>query len=165
MSKLIELTQGKFAIVDDEDYDFLMQWKWHVSEGYAKRTGKKKDGKLRFKNIFMHRVINKTPDNKLTDHINFNRLDNRRKNLRECDYLENIRNSKKRNVSASSKFKGVHWNNYHSKWGSSIRKDKGITEFLGYHENEIDAAIAYDSAASAYHGEFACLNFLGVVNV
>src|SRR4030065_939634 len=105
--KEIKLTKGKVAIVDDEDYDWLMQWKWRINSiGYAMRTVKK-NGKAR--KIFMHRVILNTPSDMCSDHANHNRLDNRRCNLRICTKQQNQANAPapKNNRSGG---KGVSWN-------------------------------------------------------
>jgi hypothetical protein len=77
--RIVELTQGKQAIVDVEDYPLVSKYKWHLSgAGYAVRTVNRKN------KVYMHREINNTPADKFTDHINGNRLDNRRSNLRTC---------------------------------------------------------------------------------
>jgi hypothetical protein len=86
--------EGKYAIVDDEDYDNLSKFNWHYSDGYAARNTWRSDGK--FKSFRMHRVIAHPPDNMLVDHINGNRLDNRKKNLRVCNYSENAQNQRRK---------------------------------------------------------------------
>lgn len=90
--KYIELTQGKRAIVDDEDYDWLSQYKWFYDTGYAV-TKKHIDGRRKTK---MHRLINQTPNGLDTDHINRNRLDNRRSNLRTVTHQQNLYNNRLR---------------------------------------------------------------------
>jgi len=102
-AKLIPLTQGKFAIVDAEDYDWLNKHKWCACKVkqtyYAKRKGK---GKL----VCMHRQITSAPPHLLVDHINRNGLDNRKKNLRLCTRAENSRNRRSlRNK--SSRYKAI----------------------------------------------------------
>lgn len=94
----IYLSQGKAALVDSEDYEWLNQWVWSLhSIGYAYRrdysTGK---------SIFMHRLINKTPIGMHTDHINHIRLDNRKRNLRTVTQAENNANS------SGNRFKKVY---------------------------------------------------------
>src|SRR5687768_11145590 len=94
MTKQISLTQGKFATVDDADFDHLNQWKWHFSHyGYARRTTSSRFGRQKF--IFMHREIMQAPDGMDVDHINCNKLDNRRQNLRLCTRADNLRNRNK----------------------------------------------------------------------
>lgn len=159
MTKKIPLPNGIFVIVDDEDYDFLMQWKWHVrSGGYVIREhhlGFVKGIRKR-KRIYMHRVINNTPDSLETDHINGDKLDNRRINLRNATRHQSIIN--RGSVSgSSSKYKGVCWRKDHHKWRAKIRINKKDIN-LGSFTSEIDAARAYDRAAIKYHGEYARLN-------
>lgn len=154
--KKIPLTMGKYALVDDEDYEELSKYKWHYHDaGYATRSiylGKR-DGKYKYKKIFMHRQILNNP--KQTDHANGDGLDNRRSNLRVCDYTDNMRNRRK-SANKSSKFKGVLWDKRAGKWRSRIglAKDKHI----GYFNDEKEAAIAYNEAAKEHFGEFARLN-------
>lgn len=86
----IKLTHGKYAIVDTADFEWLNQWKWHLSSfGYALRRIAV-DGKR--ENIWMHRLINKTPEGFQTDHKNRNRLDNRRENLHTVTRQQNMIN-------------------------------------------------------------------------
>jgi hypothetical protein len=102
----------------------------------------------------MHRVVNKTPENLLCDHINGNVLDNRKENLRSCTNQENTFNAKIKNKSG---YKGVCWHKRISKWNANIRiNDKLI--HLGYFEDIYEAAATYNSAAKEYFGEFARLN-------
>lgn len=97
-TKLIKLTQGKFAIVDEENYDLLSQHNWHVRKSwgnyYAVRNVLFDDG--RRLPIDMHRIIMGAKSGQYVDHINQNSLDNRRCNLRICSNAENARNSKKK---------------------------------------------------------------------
>lgn len=92
--KRIELTQGQVALVDDEDYEFLMQWKWGAwwnkatKSYYARRNYKNK------KTYLMHRVVSKTPNGMICDHKNHNTLDNRRKNLRNVTPTQSNMNRK-----------------------------------------------------------------------
>lgn len=139
--KQISLTQGKFAIVDDEDFDFLSQFRWHYAEGYASKAP----------HIRMHRLLMNTPEGYLTDHINNNTLDNRRSNLRVVSPSQNSMNTLKRN-SIYSPYKGV---DYHKgEWRSRI---KG--KLIGGFTTEHAAALAYDLWATALFGEYAHLNF------
>ena len=108
--KKIKLTKEQFAIVDDEDFDFLSQWKWCYSHGYAIRNNYPET-----KKIYMHRVINKTPEGLETDHINRNTLDNRKNNLRSVEKIENIHNVGLRKTNTSG-YKGVYWNKLNKNW-------------------------------------------------
>jgi hypothetical protein len=161
MTKQIPLSgkygTGKFALVDDENYEFLMQWKWHYSsEGYAVRrpflgrfNGKKKSTVVK-----MHRLINKTPDGMETDHINGDKLDNRKRNLRSVTKSQNMMNAKKKSNNKSG-YKGVYFNQ--NKWRADIWVG-GRTKIVGRFDNKIDAALAYNAAAIEHYGEFAKLN-------
>lgn len=157
MSKEIELTQGKVAIVDDEDYEWLNQWKWcyHKSYngGYAERTDYKNGVQ---KTIKMHREIMNATKGQQIDHKNLNRLDNTKENLRICNIQENSFNRKSKGV--TSKYKGVSYStNGNCKWRARIYcGDKRI--HIGYYDNEIDAAKAYNEEAIKLFGEFAWLN-------
>ena len=161
MTKQIPLTQGKFALVDDEDYDYLMQWKWTLLGGkYAHR--KIRIGKRIYNKsttIIMHRLIAKTPDGYHTDHINGDTFDNRKENLRICKARENLRNQKTRSSIKSSKFKGVYYSKVSKKWVAQITNDFGM-QYLGLHETQESAAKAYNLAAVKYFGEYARLNII-----
>jgi hypothetical protein len=87
MTKMIPLTQGKFALVDDEDFEWLNQYKWRLRNGYAGRDSSILLGPRR--NILMHREVAGTPEGLFTDHANGNKLDNRRCNLRICNKSQN----------------------------------------------------------------------------
>jgi hypothetical protein len=159
MAKEIQLTKGQVAIVDDNMYDYLNQWKWQASEQkngkfYAQR--KIKVNSLR-KCIMMHRLIVNNTDIKLhTDHINGITLDNRKINLRICTNSQNQMN-KKVQINNKNGLKGVSFNKEKKKYEVSITI-KGNKIFLGYYFNPIDAAKAYNEAAIKYFGEFANLN-------
>lgn len=163
----IPLTKGKFALVDDEDFDFINQWKWHINtNGYAVRSehiaGSSEGGLIphgRHKNLFLHRVLTKTPQGMVVDHINRDKLDNRRSNLRICTHQENTFNQTVKK--GSSIYKGVCWDNRAQKWMSYIHPDKKM-KFLGYFPTERWAAMAYDIAAKDLFGKFAKLNFRSI---
>ena len=143
---------GKFAIVDDDDYEELSKHKWHWCSGYAARP---LDGKRRF----MHRIVNNTPNNLDTDHINRDRLDNRKCNLRSCTSSQNLMN-KGKCKGKSSIYKGVIFSNKH-KWRARIvfnNKSIHLGEFI----TQKEAALAYNKAAKRYYGEFANLNKLQI---
>lgn len=153
--KSIPLTQGKIALVDDEDYDRLIHLKWnavkHHGNWYAKSNPAYKT------NIKMHRFIIDAPSGTQVDHINGDGLDNRRENLRLCTHAENLHNSKKYKNNSTG-FKGVHWNKQRNIYQVYIminRKHKYIGSFTILEE----AARAYDKAAKEYYGDFARLNF------
>jgi hypothetical protein len=156
----IPLTQGKYAIVDPEDYEPLNKHKWHAisSENtfYVRRSVK--TGKYQ-KVIRMHREVLKVPDGIFVDHINHNGLDERKANLRPATRAENNYNRRRlKKPGATLRFKGVSWHKYSKKWVARIGfNGKRIT--IGYFHNEVAAAKAYDAAAIKYHKDFAVLNF------
>ena len=158
--KRIKLTQGKFALVDDADFEWLSQWKWvshkHRSTFYAMRHNENWS-KTEF--IGMHREILglKRGDGKLGDHRNRNGLDNRRSNLRICTGAENLQNRGKTKNNTSG-YKGVSWHKQNKYWVAQLHKN-GKHIHAGCYKDKITAARAYDIAAIQYFGEFAYLNF------
>jgi len=153
--RCIKLTKGKYAIVDLEDYEKLNQNKWRALRGpqtfYAVRSEKGKT-------IYMHNQIMLPPPGKIVDHDDHNGLNNSRHNLQLATRSQNACNRRKRDSKCTSRYKGVWFNKAENKWMSVIKVD-GKRIFLGYFDNEIDAARAYDNAARLYHGDFASLNF------
>ena len=139
--KQIELTQGKYALIDDEDFELVSNYKWRFAgEGYAvgfKYLGKV-NGKFKSDAILMHRIINKTPKGFVTDHINRNKLDNRKVNLRTVDRSLNAFNTGiyKHNKSG---FTGISWSLYSKKWLARIQKN-GKVIHLGLF-NDIEKAV------------------------
>lgn len=157
MAKEIELTLGKYALVDDEDYVKLLRCKWHcnlLNGKYYAGTCIKIGGKWTI--ISMHRYIMKPKKVVYVDHINGDSLDNRKENLRYCTKAENNMNRLK-NLNNTSGYKGVIWNKLAKKWQSQIKYDNKLL-YIGVYSNIIDAAKAYNEAAIKYHGEFANLN-------
>jgi hypothetical protein len=151
--------RGNFVLVDDDDFEWLSTWKWFLNNmGYAIRNQAwpRKSYMIR-----MHRqVLGILHDSNMhCDHINGNKLDNRRKNLRICTRSENLGNSKK-HENSTSQFKGVSWSNRYGKWEAHINKDKK-SFYLGRFLNEQTAAMAYNKAAKKKFGEFARINSIG----
>lgn len=150
--KKIKLTQGKYALVDDEDYPILNQFKWHLSGGgYAVRSQHIKLGVNQYKNkhVRMHRLINKTPKDLQTDHINGNKLDNRRCNLRSVNASINGMNRGKTKKNTSG-YKGVYWDTWSSKWKAEIKVNyKKIS--LGRYSNIKQAVKARKLGEQKYH--------------
>jgi hypothetical protein len=123
-------------------------------KGYAAR----KDYSLGSNNpvyIYMHRLLANTPDGMITDHINGDKLDNRRDNLRPCTKSQNAMNTGIRKDNRSG-YKGVHHNNpkANSKLWKSEIKYNGKRIFLGYFDDAHEASKVYQSACAKYHGHF-----------
>ncbi|MBB3213429.1 hypothetical protein FHW67_002721 [Herbaspirillum sp. Sphag1AN] len=152
--RLIPIYGGEKALVDDEDFERLSKYRWHLNDsGYAVRCDYS-SGTL--KNIRMHHEVVTRQAGFDIDHIDGNRLNNQRSNLRECTRSQNLQNQSKKRGS-TSKFKGVYWLKANKKWRAKIRVS-GKSKCLGLYANESDAAKAYDAAAKHYFGEFACTN-------
>ena len=154
--KQIELTQGKFALVDDDDFEELNQYNWCFSHGYAVRYV---TVSVKRTTQGMHRLVTNCATDMDVDHINHDRLDNQKANLRVCSTSENCHNQKVRTYAKSSRFKGVCFNKKLGKWEAKIQLNNK-QKYLGLFENEIDAAIAYNNAAIEFFGEFALINVI-----
>lgn len=148
MSKMIELTQGYRAIVDADDYDELAKYKWHYAHGYAVRTASPKE-------IRMHRVVINAPEGKEVDHINRNRLDNRKTNLRLATRSQNQANRALLRNNTSG-YKGVNYIRATGKWAARIKVNGRVTH-LGTFINKEDAYEAFKKKALAIHKEYACV--------
>lgn len=148
--KRIPLTKGLFALVDDEDFEWLNQWKWHSNLGYAKRNSPWQNKKRQV--ILMHREVLGVPVGLLTDHINGVRHDNRRCNLRVATMSENKRNATKQ-VNNTTGFKGVR-NRYGGKFAAVIQPPQSKQIWLGTFKTAEEAHLAYCKAATKLHGEF-----------
>jgi len=156
--KEIQLTKGYVALVDDEDYEWLMQFKWYASVSKLGRvcaTRNSPRGKGKRKTLFMHREIMKPPVGMVVDHKDGNALDNRRHNLRVCTTAQNNFNQGKSKKNTTG-FCGVYRNR---KGFQALIGVNGRYISLGIHSDPEDAARAYDAGAIKYHGEFAKLNF------
>lgn len=152
MTKSIPLTRGKFALVDDEYFEWLNQWKWTYHKGYASRKGE-----TRGREIYMHRIIAETPDGSFTDHIDLNKLNNQKANLRICSRSQNKCNMGLRKDNTSG-YKGVRLDKNRMVWQARIVYC-GKRKSLGYYKTVEEAAQVYDIYAEKYYGEFARFNF------
>lgn len=149
--KKIKLTQGKYALVDESDFEELNKFKWyaikHHNTFYAVRSSGG-PGK-----IHMHRVVIKTPKDRETDHADGNGLNNQKYNLRACIHSENQRN-KRMPKNNTCGYKGLSWCERNKKWLVRISfNSKRI--YLGHFEDKISASKAYSAACIKYHGKFA----------
>ena len=159
--KEISLTQDQIALVDDEDFERINQFRWCASwdskaeSFYAVR----RDGAGTMQ---MARFTTGCPDDMMVDHKNHDTLDNQKHNLRVCTSNQNSMNRKK-SANCSSRYKGVSWDSTARKWKAMIGLrdifDQYYMKYLGTFKIEEDAALAYDEAAWHYFGEFAYLNF------
>lgn len=146
MRKITLQNSDKVAIVDNADFDTINKYRWYLSSaGYARRWEYDKNyyakhGKQKGKRVFMHRVINNTPPDLVTDHINRDKLDNRRSNLRSCTQTENTQNKSGYNC------KGVVFVPRLGKYQARIQKNKVRTS-LGFFNKENEAIDAYQEAA------------------
>jgi hypothetical protein len=170
----------KFVIVDPEDFEKLNQYNWYEKNNGYTYYAERKERKERIQNtvdsrqnkkitIRMHRQIMNllpsdpfdfTQDKKVVDHINRHGWDNRKANLQVVSQQENTWNSLRGVGQGKSKYKGVGYSNERKKWKATLCH-KGKKIHLGYFENEIDTAKAYDEAAKLFRGRFAVLNFDG----
>jgi hypothetical protein len=157
--KLVRMISEVEVLVDDADYALVAQHKWSVNTaGYVTAwmlvAGKKTK-------VLLSRFLLNAPKGILVDHKDGNTLDHRRKNLRLCSYAENARNGKaKRTKNRSSIYKGVSFFTRYGKWKAQITLNREQMN-IGYFDNEIHAALAYDLWAKELHGEFARVNFNG----
>lgn len=146
------VNSSAFALVDDADYAFLMQWQWRLNnKGYAVRS-EVIAGKRVYVN--MHRVILDAPRGRYVDHIDNNKLNNTRINLRLCTGSQNQANRRLHRNNTSG-FKGVTRRG--DRWHARIEVN-GKSIHLGYHDSAHQASLVYDHAARRYFGDFARLN-------
>ncbi len=149
----ISLRGDAVALVDDDDWFLALEHDWFRDDnGYAAMI---REGHIER----MHRIIVDAQPGELVDHINGDRLDNRRANLRVCSNRENQRNRPKPKTTAkvASRFKGVSWDKCNRTWRAKIVVD-GRQLHLGTFADETEAAAAYDQAARIHFGDFAWTN-------
>lgn len=158
-TRAIPLTQNKFTIVDEADYEYLMQWGWRAQRDgrtwYAMRHVRLPDGKETC--AIMHRVLLDAPDGAKVDHKDGDGLNNTRDNLRLATNQENGCN-RQTNSNSVSGYKGVTWNKRRNKWQANI-KVNGKRIYLALVADAEVAARVYDAAARLHFGKFARLNF------
>lgn len=142
--------EGLYAIVDDADYSQVCGYRWHCTSGYAARGAGQAGIRIR-----LHTQLMKPGPGLEVDHKNGDKLDNRRANLRVCTHQQNVRNAPR--LSASG-YRGVHKVTTPTPtWYAHIAVN-GKKHYLGSFDTAREAAVAYNSAATELHGEFALLN-------
>jgi hypothetical protein len=158
--RLIPVGQGKYALVDADDYERLAKYKWQVyNDGntyYAFRRTSGRAGQKR-QRVLMHREIMDIPEGLVCDHVNRKARDNRKVNLRSATVSQNNCNTRKRGK-ATSGYRGVTRDARSNRYRARIEFN-GRNIHLGTFDDKVDAAKAYDAGAKKYHGEFAVLNF------
>jgi hypothetical protein len=153
----IPLTQGQFAIIDDEDFDLVNEYTWcavwhAATQSYYARTAvRKPNGKYTL--LGMHRLIMNAPKGMHVDHIDHNTLDNRREKLRVCTPSQNNCN-RGANDNNLCGHKNVNWSMARNKWHAHISVNRKHIH-LGYHVNIEDAIAAAKAGRLKYHGDFA----------
>jgi hypothetical protein len=140
---------GHRFLIDDEDYEMVSSKKWWAQRGYI-YTSLHSPGEH-----YLHRILMNTPEGMWTDHIDHNRSNNQKSNLRVCTPGQNLYNKPKHH--GSSKYKGVSWFSRDSKWTARVTVN-GKPKNLGYFDKEEDAAREYNRQAMIHYGEFAYLN-------
>lgn len=161
--KKIPLGRGKFALIDDDDYDRVSMHTWHMKSrlhlNYASSTkylgGGRKKAKYRM--LQLHRFIMNPSKGMDVDHIDGNGLNNQKSNLRICTHQQNCMNTRK-SRNTTSRYKGVSWDKESGKWKASIRFNNSLKN-LGRYRTQKEAAKAYDKKAKELFGEYGNLNF------
>lgn len=151
--KEIILTRGKASKVDEEDYDFLMQWNWTANYSKGKWYARKHLGNRKY--VSMHKVLLDSSID--VDHKDGDGLNNQRHNLRVCTHIQNMQNSVIKSNNTSG-YKGVHLRKKDGKWQARIVVN-GKRMYLGAFDFIEDAARSYDQKAKEMFGEFAKTNF------
>lgn len=156
--KTISLSKGLITIVDDDDYEFLMQWPWYALKAgdryYAGGSQCYPDGTM--DHFLMHRIILRAGPGEFVDHKSRDTLDNRRENIRICTPGQNVMNANLRSDSTTG-FKGVSTTQTNGRWRATIQLN-GRSKHIGRFDSPTEAAIAYDLEARNHFGEFACTN-------
>lgn len=154
--KILPLSQGMNAVVDDDDFLRFGCFKWSASRRkhtyYAMRNGHRKEGRY-MKRIYLHREIMGNPKNKLVDHKDQNGLNCAKNNLRLCSRSQNAMNTRSISSANKSGHRGVYWSRAAGKWAVQINIHKKPT-YLGLFSRLTDAVERYRSANKKYFGSF-----------
>lgn len=148
MALVIKLNNGWATQVDEGTYLALSSYTWTYAHGYA-------SGTIGGNRVYLHRLIMNPKANEVVDHINGDKLDNRRENLRICSPAQNVANQRPKD-----KYKGVYEFKKHrlNRFEAHITKDRKKV-YLGLFPTAEKAARAYDKKAKELFGDFANLNF------
>lgn len=148
--------EGLHVLVDEEDFERFSHLKWNLNtHGYAVTNTYDPETKKR-KRSGLHRLITNCPEGLTVDHINRDKLDNRKENLRICTKTDNNRNRSKR-CDSKNKYRGYAFHNKNKNFIAQISVN-GKNIHLGCFKTEEEAAMAYNEAAYIYFGKFANLN-------
>lgn len=155
--KVLKLTNGEITKLDDDDFEYFSRWQWHwcgrPNERYVVRWRDDKKGK-----IYLHVEIAKRAFSfkEKVDHIDGNRLNNQKENLRPASKAQNSMNRGPQSNSTTG-YKGVYYSKQTMKYQAKINY-YGICRHLGFFTDLEEAARAYDKAAKIFHGQFAYQN-------
>ena len=153
----IPLSQGKVAMVDDGDYNLVSVHTWHTFRAHKSWYARSSQ------TIYMHRLIMAAPEGLEVAHIDGDGLNNRRDNLRLVTRMQNLANQRI-NTANTSGYRGVTWHKRRMQWMAQT-KHLGKHIHFGYHDNLVDAAVAYDKGMRAIHGPHCHSNFPEEVSV
>lgn len=143
-----------YSLVDDDDYPIVSKYIWSLSShGYVVRRARGKENKL---HRFIAEIHHWNVGENIIDHINRDKKDNRKSNLRICTLQQNSFNRKRQSDDATSHYKGVT-KRENGHWRMRVYVD-GKPYCDETYRTEIEAAVAYNSAAAKAHGEYALLN-------
>ena len=150
--------EGTPFYIDSDDYENVHQYSWYqTSNGYIATRDREKGGEL----LTLHRKVMGARDDELVDHINHDKTDNRKQNLRIVTRSQNQQNMKVPSHNSSG-VRGVSWSNYHQNWVTQIWVD-GEHHYLGAYKNFDDAVAARKAAEEKYFGEYSYDNSIAAV--
>lgn len=149
--KKILLTQGQYALVDDEDFDKVNEYNWYLLKN-GRDLRARGLHRITKRQMYMHRLVMNAKPNDFIDHINHDTLDNRKSNLRPCTKQQNCFNQRKRKDSRN-KYKGVFYRGY------VMRIVVGSKRIQKRFDSALEAAKEYDRLARKHFGKFAHTNF------
>lgn len=153
--KILPLTQGKVAIVDDTDFEKVRNYKWSAATRkhlcYAQ-------SRINGKCVLLHAFLLKPALGMEIDHRDGNGLNNLRSNLRICTHAQNQQAHHRSNFLGTSKFRGVSFETWSNRWRTQVSKG-GKRLYSKRFDSEEEAARAYDKKARELFGEYASPNF------